>query len=69
MEPLCRYIRVPCTLLRILLASALVVAASVYSGNGSMSSLVFGLATLLLLQVGYFVLVIALIAWQRNKRD
>lgn len=69
MEPLCRYIRVPCTLLRVLLAALLVVAASFYSGNGAVRSLIFGLATLVLLQVGHFLLVIALIVWQRDKRD
>ena len=69
MDPLCRYIRVPCTLLRILLISTLVIVASFYSGNSLWLSLGYGLACLLLMQMGYFVALVILVVVRSKRKN
>jgi hypothetical protein len=68
MDRLCRYIRIPCTLLRMLLVSSLIVAVSWYNREGFWPGLGYGLASLILMQIGYIAFVIFLAA-SRSKRS
>lgn len=69
MDELCRYVRVPCVLLRMLVVSLAVGAVSYYNGDGIWRAVGFGLASLLLIQLGYFAVVIIIIASQKRRRD
>lgn len=52
-----------------LVVSCLIGVASWYNGDGLWWSLGFGLASLMLMQIGYFVIVVFIIVNQSKRRD
>ena len=68
MENLFRHLQLPCGFLKMLLMSAVVTCASLISGNGLWWAIGFGVASLALMQVGYFGAVIALSVAEKNRR-
>lgn len=69
MDSLCRHIRIPCTLLRMLVVALIVSLTSWFGGDGLWWSIGFGLASLMLMQIGYFAVVLFIIANQSKRRD
>lgn len=69
MEKLCRYVAIPCVLVRMLLVSTVFGGLRFYAGDGLLWSLGFALASLVLMQIGYFAVVIIMVARQRRGRD
>lgn len=68
MEKLFRHMQLPCGFLRMLLMSAIVTCASLLAGNGVWWALGFGVASLALMQVGYFGAVLALSVAEKKRR-
>ncbi len=65
----CGYIRVPCTLLRMLLLSFMIGVVSWYNGDGWGWATGLGFASLVLMQIGYFAVVIIMVSNQRKNRN
>ncbi len=68
MESLFRHLQLPCGFLRMLVFSALVTCASLIAGDGLWWAMGFGVASLVLMQVGYFGAVLALSVAEKNRR-
>ncbi|TNM65667.1 hypothetical protein [Aliirhizobium smilacinae] len=68
MENISRHLQLPCGFLRMLLMSALITCASLVVGDGAWWAMSFGLASLILMQVGYFGAVVALSVAEKNRR-
>lgn len=68
MEKFFRHLQLPCGFLRMLLMSALVTCASLVAGHGAMWAMGFGVASLVLMQVGYLGAVLALSVAEKNRR-
>lgn len=68
MEKIFRHLQLPCGFLKMLLMSALVTCASFIAGDGAIWALSFGVASLVLMQVGYFGAILALAAAEKNRR-
>jgi hypothetical protein len=69
MEKLPRYLHVPCGFSRMLLLSALIAGAGLYDDYGLWWSLSFGIASLLLMQVGYFGAVLVMLGKENRQHD
>ncbi len=68
MESIFRHLRLPCGFLKMLLISALVACASLIAGDGAWWAIGFGVASLVLMQVGYFGAILALSVAEKNRR-
>lgn len=68
MDNLFRHLQLPCGFLRMLLISGLITCASLVAGDGAWWAMSFGLASLVLMQVGYFGAVVALSVAEKNRR-
>ncbi len=68
MESLFRHLRLPCGFLKMMLMSAIVTCVSLVAGDGVWWAIGIGVASLVLMQVGYFGAILALAAAEKNRR-